>query len=800
MNTPVKSSLRLKTFQREDIARLSMTSGGILGWDTGLGKTIGGIGYALVAGGFHRVGDTVQPKQSWLFVVPGDLHDQFIAEGEKLFRTTFTRLETQQDFLDHVTAFSPEGAPLVRPGFYITSYTQLASNGRRPWPKAEDFDTPSLARMLCLGEPAAARHFGERGEHWSRAYSNLECTIEMSADEVREQAGSKIRALEMERERCHNADAAAGISATIASLRRDKETLLMLTGPNRNPVWSDLDAKQHEFIHRHLLETSLADYQCGDGQTRNGITCLYSTTMADLACDTFHGVVIDEGVKMKSPDTLIGQGVCKMRPQHRLILSATPIKNRLPDFFQLGWWACGGHEQATARFPYAAGEQARTEFSETFLIAESNVTKEAKAREQGRGGRFKKLTPQVCNIHRLWKMLAPIVVRRRKDETGETVVSKNWHPIRCPMGTEQAEVYKWHLEAEYVDRNNMPATAVQLQALRLAAISPTSCNMPKNLKQMPKSGKVRSSQSFTPKIAATLRVIQQCLERGEQVLVGSAFLDGLDTIGAHLDQAGVRWVNLDGRVSPKRRSKLAAEFKKGPRPGGVMVALGGVESVAEGHNFYLCRNVILISYSWAYDKFEQFINRAHRMTSPQDVNVYPIMTDGSMDARLENSIREKGDAAELVLDGRLREKEQKEMTLYELFTEAGTTFRQNKDRTVCERQLIENEWPVIRKRLTASARAWHSAPAPMPVVTEMPTRTAEPALEDRERRTGERIKIPREVVHAGKVSPTILHVNFKDENYTPELSTKTPPAAAPEQPKPMKPWMRALRARRAAAR
>ena len=55
--------------------------------------------------------------------------------------------------------------------------------------------------------------------------------------------------------------------------------------------------------------------------------------------------------------------------------------------------------------------------------------------------------------------------------------------------------------------------------------------------------------------------------------------------------------------------------------------LAGVESMAELHNFYLCNNVILTAYSWAFDKFWQFISRAHRMTSPWPVNLWSLLCE-----------------------------------------------------------------------------------------------------------------------------------------------------------------------------
>jgi SNF2 family DNA or RNA helicase len=38
---------------------------------------------------------------------------------------------------------------------------------------------------------------------------------------------------------------------------------------------------------------------------------------------------------MKGEETLVGRGVRSMTPAYRLVLTATPVKNRLPDIFRL---------------------------------------------------------------------------------------------------------------------------------------------------------------------------------------------------------------------------------------------------------------------------------------------------------------------------------------------------------------------------------------------------------------------------------------------------------------------------------
>jgi hypothetical protein len=138
------------------------------------------------------------------------------------------------------------------------------------------------------------------------------------------------------------------------------------------------------------------------------------------------------------------------------------------------------------------------------------------------------------------------------------------------------------------------------------------------------------------------------------------------------------------------------------------VLLAGVDCMAEGHNSALCSNVILMAYSWAFDKFYQAIKRVHRLTSPTPVNLYSVICDGSVDRQLENFIAEKGDAAELVLDGRLLGERAEELNLAQLLESACKEFGQGA-KTLDEGQL-EAEWPNLRQKLALAAESWSTTP------------------------------------------------------------------------------------------
>ena len=144
----MKNPFRFKQFQLQDYARAALHDGLILSHDTGLGKSIAAIVWPLLKVGFEAVREPdqparIRPKAPILIVSPGDLHDQQIAEAWDKFRVrifpmdsqeTFQRLtrrlQTAQSFLDE------QGRPILAPDFYITSYSQLTTNGVERLPDA----------------------------------------------------------------------------------------------------------------------------------------------------------------------------------------------------------------------------------------------------------------------------------------------------------------------------------------------------------------------------------------------------------------------------------------------------------------------------------------------------------------------------------------------------------------------------------------------------------------------------------------------------------------------------------------
>jgi len=330
----------------------------------------------------------------------------------------------------------------------------------------------------------------------------------------------------------------------------------------------------------------------------------------------------------------------------------------------------------------------------------------------------------------------------------------------------------------------------------------------------------RSGQAYIPKMASCLTLIEEILARKEQVVVFSAFNDPLDSLSRWLTEADVHHVKLDGRVSQKKRGAHAAKFKRGRHAPpnselrtpnsedfGIPVMLAGVECMAEGHSFHLANNVILIAYSWAYDKFIQAINRVHRMNSEKPVNIYVIVCQGTIDVRLESLIHDKNDSAELVLDGRLIGEKSEEINLAELLKIAHKEF--DPESKTIDEAIIQAQWPALREKLRLTAQAWQPEEikaesrkqeienVPTSTLTNPPT-TQTPIMKPRN--ITPKVTTPQPATH--EVKPPALTQSTRTEILAAKAggaTAKLAPAPHPALPTPQSnDWRARLKARVAA--
>lgn len=737
----VSTRFSFRSYQRDDLARAAMHDGAIIGWDPGLGKTMAIFSLPFLKQARHV-----------LIVAPAGLHEQIMDEGREKFGIEVTPIPNQDAALDLMRRgilpmpgkrIKDHGSEIVdspslhpqssihnpqsqaTPAFFITSYTWLGYNGGDEWQEKEPnelirarrlqilnrclaFPDPDLATALataewkpkdktdpwtilslpkksspdriCLALKTAARLFhptvqpGDPDVHW-RWHRIFTTACELLG--LHEAATDTLAAeLALDPALLASADALQSIETGIGH-EKEIEDCGYKIADSSNP---------QSTIHNHQSSIS----------SSFTIKCVFRPTLASLICGVFDFTVCDEAVRLKSGTAYQAIGVLRMASRCRYALTGTPIKNKLPDFFFLASWVTGHTSDAIARWPYGNTVEHRGQFSRDFGVVELNLTKQEDATIRGKKAPPPKTTNKICNVHRLWRILGPVIIRRRKDDVPDcNIVTKTIVPIRVMPGKEQKKVYSYHLTHAPDKRSALASIGAQLQNLRQAALNPSSLK----LTHGGKDG--RSTSLWTPKFTAILKLAADLLPSGEQLVIFSPFQDFSTSLAGCFRDAGVPHLVLDGNLTPAKRGTMIKRFKDKSVP----ILIAGIDSMGEGYSLDNARHLVLPSLSWAFDSNTQAVERVHRLTSKQPVTIYCMVTQGTIDERLTSIWQEKGDSSDLALDGRLTTQDRKEIDLGTLLRDAVKDF-DPKAPSLDEEEVRQHWLSTLLPALTAAGKTY----------------------------------------------------------------------------------------------
>ena len=413
---------------------------------------------------------------------------------------------------------------------------------------------------------------------------------------------------------------------------------------------------------------------------------------------TFDTIIVDEGVKIKSKHSLQGKSVRSMHAKNRLLLSGSPIKGWISDSYWVLHWTLGN---ASPRFPYHY-EGGTEKFLDDFGVFEYAAAEFRKSLSRGK----KKLLPEIGNLHLLWKLFAPSIVRRLKVDSGVSLVNKNVHRIKVSFTVDQKANYDWWIanfqewyKSSHVTDLDDDGIAMKemilglLWKLRLTATVPASRLLPgKASPGMEDSffpGR-KGKSNYTEKTLFVLTKVKEIVDRGEQVVVFSSLQDNMNFMHDVFARFGIRSEVANADTNPEKRGRMIADFKAGK----YSVLVAGTQAVNLGHNIDNASSVIMMDYEWDHSTMRQAIDRVHRFTSKKDVNVYLLYTDGGIDQKqLFEIIDLKGQSSDLALDGKLLDQEEVQVDFFKIAREIMKAHKMGTegllDESAVERKIME---------------------------------------------------------------------------------------------------------------
>ena len=151
------------------------------------------------------------------------------------------------------------------------------------------------------------------------------------------------------------------------------------------------------------------------------------------------------------------------------------------------------------------------------------------------------------------------------------------------------------------------------------------------------------------KSARAFQLIQDIVRSGEKVLVFSNWLDPLRTLYRFLApryKVCVYTGTMDQNVREQHKQAFMTNDE-------CHILLGTIPALGVSANLSMCNNIIFLDEPWTEATKSQAEDRCHRADSKRSVNIFTLLTRGTIDERVHSIVYRKGAASDYILDNKL---------------------------------------------------------------------------------------------------------------------------------------------------
>jgi hypothetical protein len=319
----------------------------------------------------------------------------------------------------------------------------------------------------------------------------------------------------------------------------------------------------------------------------------------------FLAVILDEGQYIKNPGSVTALIATRIEARNRLLLSGTPIENKLMDLWSLMAFA----------MPGILGN--RADFQRLFDAKEDPLCR-----------------------RRLAARVRPFLLRRTKMQVARDLPERIEEDLLCELEGEQRTLYKAELKRAQQMLLGIRSTTqlnknrfnLLTSLLRLRQI----CCHPKLVKD--------DSKAESAKVDALLETLDPIMEEGGKVIVFSQFVEMLGLLRKAIAER--QWPTYYLAGDTENRGELVEQFQ---RHEGQAVFLISLKAGGFGLNLTAASYVILFDPWWNPAVENQAIDRAHRIGQRQTVIAYRLLIKDSVEEKIRSLQKSKSQLAEDVL-------------------------------------------------------------------------------------------------------------------------------------------------------
>ena len=324
---------------------------------------------------------------------------------------------------------------------------------------------------------------------------------------------------------------------------------------------------------------------------------------------TFHYVILDEAQYIKNQKTRNALCVKKLKAEHKLALTGTPIENSLAELWSI--------------FDFLMPDYL---FNYHYFQAhyESEIVKNHNEEVQ----------------QKLKKLVAPFVLRRNKKEVLRELPDKIEQNYIIDFSEEENKLYVAHLaqvNRELSQMVNMKSTD-KITILAMLTKLRQLCCEPRLV--------FENIHEPSSKLKACIHLIQTLKENKQKVLLFSSFTSMLELIADELYKEGISYYILTGATNKEERRELVERFQNDS----TTVFLISLKAGGTGLNLTSAEAVIHYDPWWNQSAQNQATDRAYRIGQRKKVQVFKLVMKNSIEEKIQKLQLMKKELADMFVE------------------------------------------------------------------------------------------------------------------------------------------------------
>ncbi|MFC0189691.1 DEAD/DEAH box helicase [Fictibacillus aquaticus] len=344
----------------------------------------------------------------------------------------------------------------------------------------------------------------------------------------------------------------------------------------------------------------------------------YTTAQLDeleLSAYEWSAIILDEAQNIKNSYTKQSRSIRRLKGQHKIALTGTPVENRLLELWAIFNFLNPG---------YLGSE---ISFQRRFV----------QPVERGSDGE---------KLIQLRRLVQPFLLRRTKKDPAVQLNLPEKQEIKeyCPLSSEQASLYERTVQETFEQLEK--AAGMKRRGLLLAMIGKLKqiCDHPALYGKEMKPGKL---EERSVKFAKMAELVEQILEKEEKCLIFTQFIYMGEAIKHHLEKKyGKPVLFLHGSLPKKKRDEMIEQFQENDKESIFVLSL---KAGGTGLNLTEANHVIHYDRWWNPAVENQATDRAHRIGQNKFVTVHKMITLGTLEEKIDEMLESKKELSEKVI-------------------------------------------------------------------------------------------------------------------------------------------------------